>query len=184
MRKQGVVRTDSDPFEQITGSNAQFGVADGAWLITGAREDRERRFIASGRDYESVELTVSFERERCRWRCMGDTDHHARRQYETSPVVRTIRELLEESGGACVRITANDLLTTIIERQGIVGFTPATLAKHLKAIAQELYTRDAIDYIAPPYSGRMGRQHEFKYRANMPSTPSSLTTSTCFISNT
>ena len=54
MRKQGFVRADSDPFEQITGSNAQFGVADGAGLITGARGDRERMFIASGRDYESV----------------------------------------------------------------------------------------------------------------------------------
>lgn len=161
MRKQGVVRTDSDPFEQITGSNAQFGVADGAWLITGARDDKERRFIASGRDYESVELTIAFEREHCRWRCMGDTLDQERRRYETSPVVRTIRDLLSESEGACVRITANDLLTAIIQRYGIVGFTPTTLSKHLKSLEHDLLVRSHILYMPPQSGGRSGRMHEF-----------------------
>jgi len=161
MRKQSFVRADSDPFEQITGSNAQFGVADGAWLITGARGDRERTFIASGRDYEALELSVSFAQERCRWRCLGDAQDQERERYEASPVVKTIRDLLRESGGTPVRVTANDLLTAVIQRYGMVGFTTVTLSKHLRSLEHDLLARDGIVYAAPAHSGRTGRLHEF-----------------------
>lgn len=167
MRKQGFVRADSDPFEQITGSNAQFGVADGAWLITGAREDRERMFIASGRDYEGVELSIRFMQDTCRWRCLGDAQDQEREKYEASPVVKTIRALLSESGGAPVRVTANDLLTAVIQRYGMVGYTSVTLSKYLRGLEQDLLRYDGILYTAPIKPSKIGRLHEFSYTSSL-----------------
>jgi len=169
LRKVGAARyeSDADPFERITGSNAQFGVADTAWIITGRREDAERHFIASGRDIEAVDLSITFEQSCCRWRCMGDAEvrarDNARKIYETDSIVRTVKELLEEADNGVLMISSGDLCRIVVERQGTAGCTPSGMGKRLSALSDGLYRYDGIVHEPPSNGGRKGRIHQFRY---------------------
>ena len=170
LRKAGATRyeADSDPFERITGSNAQFGVADTAWIITGKRDDAERHFIASGRDIEAVDLAITFDRNRMRWKCLGDAElrqrDNARLEYDSNPIVKTIRELLEGDSGSELRISSGDLCDETVLRHGSAGCTPSGMGKRLAILSDKLYLYDRIIH-DPPTSGggNKGRLHKFRY---------------------
>ena len=156
----------NDPFEAITGSMGQFGTADGAWLISGARADAEKRFLATGRDYEPVELAITFSRDKCRWEALGDCEAlqeaRARSEYDSSPLVQTIRKLVQEGGGM-VRCTASDLYQNIATQTGqYPAETPTALGLLLRKTAAMFARYDGIYYCAPcKNGGNGGRQHTF-----------------------
>lgn len=173
LRKTGSARyeADTDPFERITGSNAQFGVADTAWIIAGKRGSDEMRFVASGRDIESIDLAITFDKKRCRWTCLGDAVSReaiiARRNYEENPIVKAIREGLSNSATGCFQCTANDLFHRILSYRDTAITGTVDMGRKLNMLAEQLYAYDRIVY-KKTNSRSNGRMHIFCYEQKEP----------------
>lgn len=168
LRKQTRYVADADPFELITGSNGQFGIADTAWLVTGQRSDEQRHLVISGRDLEAQDLIMTFDKKNCRWQCIGDAESVGRAQAIQSPIVKTILELLNEATGKEVRLTSSDIIDEANQRFGSCeNLIPSKLGQKLRELAP-LFAEHRIDYSPPGKNGGSGgRLHRFK-RASAP----------------
>ena len=99
LRKMG---DDSDPFNRISGTNGIMGALDTSIVLD--REERaaeDTTFFATGRDIESQDKIIRFDKETCRWKMQGDADwleeQRARQEYQNNPIVKTIKKLLDDS---------------------------------------------------------------------------------------
>ena len=92
------MRDDGDPFAMISGTTGISGAADTMLvLIKENRSDSSARFAVVGRDVESLDAVLRFDRETCRWANLGDADAFAEQQrrseYMASPITLTLRKL-------------------------------------------------------------------------------------------
>lgn len=162
---------DADPFELITGSNGQFGIADTAWLVTGQRTDEQRHLVISGRDLEAQDLVIFFDKGSCRWRCIGDAESVQRAQAIQSPIVRTILKMLKEASENEIRLTSTQIITSSIEQFGACDIVaPSELGKKLRELVP-LLAECGVDYIPPGKNGgKYGRRHTFRGKVIAPRT--------------
>jgi len=125
MDKQGVsclfvhhnrkMKDDDDPFNMISGTNAIMGAADTIWTITKAkRDDEEATLHITGRDVEQTDTVIRFDKTIWRWEPVGEAaqlaEERARAEYNQSPIVQTIKKLLEQSPERRWDGTAKDLM--------------------------------------------------------------------------
>ena len=161
-----------DPFEVITGSNAQFGVADTAWLLLGPRKEAEKQLMVAGRDMESQTMTLTFDAKRCRWEYLGDSEALAERSlrlaYNSSPVVKTIKSLLEEDNHASIKIDSSGLCAEVASRFGCCSLTPTQMGRAIRDVSNQLYEYDKIVCTLPTAGGRNGRLYGFRYETISP----------------
>lgn len=164
LRKMG---DDGDPFNRISGTNGIFGAADTAFVMTKERRnDTKITFSIVGRDIESQEIIMEFNKEEHRWNAIGDADalaeQQAREEYESSPIVATIKKLLEQSpAGWCG--TMQELLDAGIHFSGTyLASTPRDLSSKLKALDKPLFDYDHIVHDRGK-NGNAGYKHKLFY---------------------
>jgi RecA-family ATPase len=161
---------NADVFNRISGTNGIAGAADTMLVLSRlTRGDADTTFHAIGRDIESDETVLSFDKASCRWRVIGSAEERAeqaeRERHEADPLVRTIKALVKESPCGC-SYTAGELMVLCVEKAGVYpADTPTTLSRAIRAMAQKLYEYDEIVYKAPAKNGSNGtRKHTF-YKA-------------------
>lgn len=93
------MKDETDPFAQISGTNGIFGAADSAFVMTRDRRvDDTTKLSVTGRDLEEFELALRLDKTQCRWQNLGDAEararEQARKEYENSALVQTIRKLV------------------------------------------------------------------------------------------
>ena len=98
------MKDEGDPFNMISGTSGITGAADTSMvLVKEKRSDENATLSIVGRDVESADTVLHFNRDACRWENLGDADwfaeQQARREYQESPTVKTIKKLLEQSPG-------------------------------------------------------------------------------------
>ena len=163
MRKSNPYIRDMDPFEAITGSNAQFGVSDAAWLLTGKRNEAEKHFLAAGRDIEeNIDWTVE-RQDNGSWSLRGDSatleQDKTRLEYDLSPLAEVIRENTKPIW----KVTMQEIVEAITQKTGSVPFTAIQAAKEIRKIEDSLLRYDRILHYPPDGNGgRKGRPHTFK----------------------
>jgi hypothetical protein len=93
-----------DAFNELSGSTGIMGALDCVWLIT--KEDRnsmEGVLHITGRDMESVNLKVCFNKKTFQWELVGREEdiNEQRKQfaYEQSGITITVKKLLEQNNG-------------------------------------------------------------------------------------
>lgn len=98
------MKDPSDVFNELSGSVGVMGALDCAWVIT--KDDRyseEGTLHITGRDMESQKLKIKFNKKSFQWEYIGtEEDIEAQRllfEYQQSPVVETIKKLVEQGGG-------------------------------------------------------------------------------------
>src|SRR5699024_1526298 len=101
LRKMG---SPGDPFERISGTNGILGAVDTSMVMTReSRRDEDTLLSVVGRDVDMQEIYISFDKDSCRWSVKGDadwiTEQRTRLEYQDSPIVKTIKKLLEQGGG-------------------------------------------------------------------------------------
>ena len=65
----------TDIFDTISGTNGLLGAADGSLIINkDKRADSRAKMAVSGRDIPYQELTIEFDREKCLWNFIDETD--------------------------------------------------------------------------------------------------------------
>ncbi len=159
------MKDEADPFSQISGTNGILGAADTALVMTRARRSDDTTTLAvTGRDLESCELALQFDKAQCRWQNLGDAETRARelarKEYENSALEQTIRKLVERGHGSWSG-TAQEILEAgkILTRRYIAD-TPHALGHKLKELDAQLLENDEIihQYIK---HGSGGRLHHF-----------------------
>lgn len=158
---------EGDVFERISGTNGIFGSVDTALVMQKSnRADKETTLHVTGRDVIADDTVIEFNPDSCRWECKGSVDEvEARRltlEYESDPVVRTVKHLLKDS--LMWKGTATDLFNAVIE---LTGTPPAEdirgFGRRIRTTAQMLWLRDDIKWFPPGKNGgASGRKHTFQ----------------------
>ena len=99
------MRDPSDVFNELSGSVGVMGALDCAWVIT--REERfqdEATLNITGRDMESQQFKIRFNKKTFKWEYIGTSEEVAlqrlREEYENSPITETIKKLIKQGGGS------------------------------------------------------------------------------------
>ena len=161
------MKDDGDPFNMISGTNGIMGAADTTMVLTKEkRGDENATFSAIGRDIESSDTILRFNKDTCYWENLGDADwfaeQQARREYQESPIVKTIEKLLEQSPEGWSG-TAQQLLDAgrFIARVPLADSTRA-LTNKLKGLDRLLLENDNIAHERKT-NGSGGGKHKFYY---------------------
>ena len=98
------MKDPTDVFNELSGSVGVMGALDCAWVIS--KDDRyaaEATLHITGRDMEAQKLKIRFNKKKFQWEYIGtEEDIENQRlmfEYEQSPVVATIRKLVNQGGG-------------------------------------------------------------------------------------
>ena len=167
-RKGNKYIPEDDPFNEIIGSVAQFGTADCAWMIIGKRNSDNKRFSAICRDNDDGQQDYEARFEHHRWSIAGTVEacveKRAQEEYEQNPIVYSLRQLIQESGGSWLG-TMKDLINEVSQR---TRQYPASTPEKMTKLISELEYRLSCDgiLIQRPTSngGRGGRRYRFYVR--------------------
>lgn len=161
------MKDDDDPFNMISGTNGIMGASDATMVLTKEkRGDSNATLSVVGRDIESSDTVLRFNKDTCYWENLGDADwfaeQQARREYQESPIVRTIKKLLEQSPEGWSG-TAQQLLEAgrFISRTSL-ALSPRDLSGKLKSLGKSLLDYDGIVYERKS-NGSGGGKHSFSY---------------------
>ena len=161
------MKDDGDPFNMISGTNGIMGAADTTMVLTKEkRGDDTATLSVVGRDVESIDLVLRFDKESCKWRNMGDADafaeRQARREYQENPIVEVIKKLVEQSPEGWSG-TAQELLDAGRYITGTsLSPTARDLSSKLKRLDKPLLEYDGIVHTRASH-GTGGGKHRFSY---------------------
>lgn len=161
------MKDEGDPFNMISGTNGIMGAADTTMVLTKEkRGDNNATFSAIGRDIESSDTVLQFNKATCYWENLGDADwfaeQQARLEYEESPIVKTVKRLVEQSPEGWTG-TAQQLLDAgrFIARVPLADSTQAVTNK-LKRLDSLFLENDNIVHERKK-NGSGGGKHSFYY---------------------
>ena len=161
------MKDDGDPFNMISGTNGIMGASDATMVLTKEkRGDSNATLSVVGRDIESSDTVLRFNKNTCYWENLGDADwfaeQQARQEYQESPIVRTIKKLLEQSPEGWIG-TAQQLLEAgrFITHTSLAP-SPRDLSGKLKGLGKSLLDYDSIVYERKS-NGSGGGKHSFSY---------------------
>ena len=164
------MKDDDDPFNMISGTNGIMGAADTIWTITKAkRTDEEATLHITGRDVEQSDTVIQFNKNTWRWETVGEAgalaEQRAREEYDSSPIVKTIKKLLEQSPGHRWDGQAKDLMEAgkYIAR-AYLATDVQKLGYTIKALEKPLFDFDGIVHSTSKTNGNGGRKHHFYYQ--------------------
>lgn len=148
-----------DVFNQISGTNGIAGAAD--TMIVLSKQDRtqsETVFSITGRDVESYEQIMQFDKNTYRWKLLHTQEElfeiKKNALYDNDPVVITIKELLKECPNG-FEISSSDLLDQIFRLTNTIPKqkTPASLTRYINTLRYKLQQHDNIFYVPPNTNG-------------------------------
>ena len=161
------MKDDGDPFNMISGTNGIMGASDATMVLTKEkRGDSNATLSVVGRDIESSDTVLRFNKDTCYWENLGGADwfaeQQARQEYQESPIVRTIKKLLEQSPEGWIG-TAQQLLEAgrFISHTSLAP-SPRDLSGKLKGLSKSLLDYDGIVYERKS-NGSGGGKHSFSY---------------------
>lgn len=164
------MRDEDDPFNMISGTNGIMGAADTIWVITkDKRSDGDATLHITGRDVSQQDTVIRFNRDTYEWEAVGTADwlieQRARLAYEESPIVKTIRKLLEQSpegrwSGTCQELMSAGFYITRTH----LAISPQKLGYALRELDRLLLEYGGIVHETTKRSGNGGNKHHFYYR--------------------
>lgn len=161
------MKDTGDPFNMISGTNGIMGAADTTMVLTKEnRNDENATLSVIGRDVESIDTVLRFNKDLCRWDNLGDadwfTEQQALNEYRESPTVRTIVKLVEQSPTNVWSGTMADLLSAgKYLTQKDIAYNSRSLSDCIKKLEPLLLQNDGIIHERIKH-GNAGYKHIFK----------------------
>ena len=158
---------DTDAFNRISGTNGIMGAVDTALVMTRAkRTDTQTTLSITGRDIDSSETVIEFHKDDCKWHVLGDAswlqEQQAKLEYNSSPIVKTIKELLEQSPGGW-NGSMQELLDAGKHFAGTyLADSTRALTSKVKALEKPLFDYDGIIHERAKH-GNAGGKHHFYF---------------------
>ena len=155
---------ESDVFNMISGSTALMGAADTIFIISKKKRMEESATLSmTGRDIEQSDLVISFDKADYKWVVQGTAEEieyrKQREEYENSPLVQTIKELVKRNPISGWKGTAVELMKAVFDVTGKqLSDTASAIGKALSKFEYQLHCDD-IDHTVT-HSGT--RKHTFK----------------------
>lgn len=160
---------DADPFNRISGTAAVSGAADSMVVLSKEKRGADTATLtATGRDIDSLELELSFDKESCRWRNLGDTEQlrakRAFEDYDKNPVVVTLRCLIGQSTDSRWIGRAGELMNAGRRFVGEeLALSNQALAAELSRLEPQLLQYDSLVHQVMS-GGTGGKRHLIAYR--------------------
>lgn len=162
-------KDSNDRLNDISGGVGVTSAADTILMISSGsfqgKENKDDILSIVGRDIPEAELSVKFDKSKCKWNYTGTAEElKARREeemYKSSPLVRAIKMAVKENGGQWEG-TCRELMQYASQKMGecIAKGEPALGRKINKF--EELLEKDSIIHIKPNSNGgAAGRKHVF-----------------------
>lgn len=155
-----------DPFNEIGGTYGISGAMDTMFVIRKKPDQpKQSTLYLTGRDVAQDELVIRLAEDTCQWELVGDADELAEREklfeYQSSPVVKTIRALVNASPEKRWSGTAKALRQEG-ERIFEIPIAPSCqqLGKELVKLRDLLQEQDSIVY-STTSNGNAGNIHHF-----------------------
>lgn len=161
------MRDDGDPFNMISGTNGIMGAADTTMVLTKEKRGDENATLSIvGRDVESSDAVVRFNKETCHWENLGDADwlaeQRAKLEYRDSPIVKTIKKLLEQSPEGWDGTAQQILDAGRFIAKTYLAPTARDLSSKIKSLDKPLFDYDGIIHERKS-NGSGGGRHRFYY---------------------
>lgn len=175
LRKMG---DDGDPFNRISGTNGLFGAADTAMVMTREkRGDANTLLSISARDFDAEDSILTFNKQSFHWERLGSADaieqDAAKRAYENSPIVLTLRELLRGTPTGEWVGTMRELMAAGQDVTGRnLAASPRELTGVITALDHDLFEYDHIAH-RRVRNGTGGSRHRF-YLSTVGSLPQTV----------
>lgn len=150
---------DSDVFNMISGSTALMGAADSIFIISKKkRMDEDAILSMTGRDIQQSDLVIAFNKYDFVWEVRGTAEEIAakreRQEYENSPIVITIKELIKRNPMGGWKGSANDLMKAVFDITGKqLSESPTGVGKLISKYEYRLHC-DGIDHKASKSGSR------------------------------
>lgn len=164
------MRDDDDPFNMISGTNGLMGAVDTVWTITkDKRNDGEATLHITGRDVEQSDTVIKFDKQSGKWQPIGAADwiaeQRARQSYDESPIVMTIKKLLDQSPDHRWDGTAKDLMEAgKYMARTYLAADNQKLGYAIRDLEKPLFEYDKIVHSSKPMGGKGGKKHNFYYQ--------------------
>ena len=155
---------ESDVFNMISGSTALMGAADTIFIISKKKRMEDSATLSmTGRDIQQSDLVISFDKADYKWVVQGTAEEieyrKQREEYENSPLVQTIKELVKRNPISGWKGTAVELMKAVFDVTGKqLSDTASAIGKALSRFEYQLHCDD-IDHTVT-HSGT--RKHTFK----------------------
>lgn len=161
------MKDDGDPFNMISGTNGIMGAADTTMVLTKEkRGDSNATFSVVGRDVESSDTVLKFNKDTCYWENLGDADwfaeQQARQEYQESPIVKTIKKLVEQSPEGWSGTMQQLMDAGRFIARTYLALSARDLSSKLKALDKPLLDYDNIVHDRATH-GNAGYRHRFYY---------------------
>lgn len=155
---------ESDVFNMISGSTALMGAADSIFIIAKKkRNDDSATLSMTGRDIQQSDLVVAFNKYDYIWEVQGTAEEveakRSRQEYESNPVVKTIKELVKRNPLEGWHGSAQDLMKAVFDITGTeVADSPTGIGKLISKYEYRLH----CDGIEHKMSKSNTRSHTFR----------------------
>ena len=139
---------ETDVFNMISGSTALMGAADTIFIISKKkRNDENANLSMTGRDIAQSDLVIAFSKADYVWVVEGTAEEVAyrkeREEYECSPLVQTIKELVKRNPMTGWCGTVDDLKKQIFDITGkTLTENNAAVGRAIEKFEYRLYTDD------------------------------------------
>lgn len=131
---------DPDPLNRISGSTGLVGAVDGVFILEKEeRASNKARLTIANRDTDGHVFRLEFVPSSCRWELLEEEIA----EYREEPLFPFLMALLADQ--ASWEGTATDLCKLALEYDIGMEYTPATLAKRLRAHEQLLFGKYGVD---------------------------------------
>jgi hypothetical protein len=137
-------KDDTDPFNNILGSNGLWGTVDTGIALTKKEEDdAETKLTIKGRGIKRTDMVLTFDADTAHWQQVGTVAQQAERQkrseYETDPVVKTIKYLISKPPFQWTG-TPTELLMASFDMDGVAHcITSESVGKAVTKYQTDLY---------------------------------------------
>ena len=161
---------DADVFNMISGSTALMGAADSIFIIAKKkRMDDDAVLSMTGRDIQQSDLVIAFNKYDFVWEVRGTAEEitakRERQEYENSPIVITIKELIKRNPMGGWKGSASELMKAVFDVTGKqLSESTTGVGKLISKYEYRLHC-DGIDHKA---SKSGSRAHTFSKVINQP----------------
>lgn len=144
------MKDPQDVFNNVSGSSGLFGAVDCMIMIDkDKREDEFATFYFTGRDIESMEVRMRFDKTTCKWQYIGEKTElilqEREKEYNESPVITSIKKELEHNNGTWTG-TLSDLKHDSKYFQCNIHDDVRVIAKKIKDY-RDLLLKDNISFV-------------------------------------
>lgn len=145
---------DPDPLNTLSGSTGLVGAVDGVWVLEKEKRigDKGKLTIAN-RDTEGYCFSVLFDKDNCRWNCLGSAE-------DTADNEDTFAVLIDDFLDEAWKGTPTQLCEELRKFDSSFDLSPLSISKKLGAISDLLKKQYGIEFFAE--RSRKGRYISLK----------------------